>query len=185
MADTELSNLRGVRQLLAGGDVLSPQHVQKVLQTLPDCDLINGYGPTENTTFTCCQTLRADSSGRSVPIGRPISNTQVFVLSEEMEPVPIGVPGELFIGGDGLARGYVHDPSATAEKFLPNPFAADPGERLYRTGDQVRYRPDGSLEFLGRLDHQVKVRGYRVELGDIEFALSKQSRLRSVWSRPK
>ena len=172
MADTELSNLRGVRQLLAGGDVLSPQHVQKVLQTLPDCDLINGYGPTENTTFTCCQTLRADSSGRSVPIGRPISNTQVFVLSEEMEPVPIGVPGELFIGGDGLARGYVHDPSATAEKFLPNPFAADPGERLYRTGDQVRYRPDGSLEFLGRLDHQVKVRGYRVELGDIEFALS-------------
>jgi aspartate racemase len=173
MVDTDLNNLRGVRQLLAGGDVLSRPHVQKVINTLRDCVLINGYGPTENTTFTCCQTLNDDSIGRSVPIGRPISNTQVYVLSEHLEPVPVGVPGELFVGGDGLARGYLHDPCATAEKFLPNPFATEPGERLYRTGDQVRYRLDGSLEFLGRLDHQVKVRGYRVELGDIEFALSR------------
>ncbi|HZI47045.1 MAG TPA: amino acid adenylation domain-containing protein, partial [Pyrinomonadaceae bacterium] len=172
MVDTDLNDLRGVRQLIAGGDVLSPSHVQKVLDTLPNCVLINGYGPTENTTFTCCQTIKTESLDRSVPIGHPICNTQVYVLSEAMEPVPVGVPGELFIGGEGLARGYLHDPSATAEKFLPNPFAAEPGERLYRTGDQVRYRLDGSLEFLGRLDHQVKVRGYRVELGEIEFALS-------------
>ncbi|HEX6719581.1 MAG TPA: amino acid adenylation domain-containing protein [Pyrinomonadaceae bacterium] len=172
MADTGLRSLRGVRQLLAGGDVLSTPHVQKAIEALPNCQLINGYGPTENTTFTCCQRLKVDTISQSVPIGHPVSNTQVYVLSEDLQPVPIGVPGELFIGGDGLARGYLHDPSATAEKFQPNPFATEPGERLYRTGDQVRYRIDGSLEFLGRLDHQVKVRGYRVELGDVEFALS-------------
>jgi aspartate racemase len=171
MVDTELNSLRGVRQLIAGGDVLSPSHIEKAIRSLVNCQLINGYGPTENTTFTCCAPLAVENIGRSVSIGKPISNTQVYVLSREMEPVPVGVPGELFIGGDGLARGYLHDPSATAEKFVPNPFARERGERLYRTGDQVRYRPDGSLEFLGRLDHQKKIRGYRVELAEIEFAL--------------
>ena len=175
MADNELDHLQGVRQLLAGGDVLSAPHVRKVTKALRNCRLINGYGPTENTTFTCCQTLTSFDTGRSVPIGRPISNTQVYVLSEAMEPVPAGVAGELFIGGDGLARGYLHDPHATAQKFLPNPFATQPGERLYRTGDLVKYRRDGSLEFLGRLDQQVKVRGYRVELGEIEFALAQHA----------
>jgi amino acid adenylation domain-containing protein len=171
IADTELNNLSGVKQLIAGGDVLSPAHVEKVAQTLVNCQLINGYGPTENTTFTCCGTLKAGSVDRSVPIGRPISNTQVYVLSDELEPVPVGVPGELFVGGDGLARGYLQDPSATAERFVPNPFAGEPGERLYRTGDEVRYRADGSLEFLGRLDHQLKIRGYRIEAGEIETQL--------------
>jgi len=171
MVDTELNSLRGVRRLIAGGDVLSAPHVEKAARTLVDCQLVNGYGPTENTTFTCCEILKSEDIGRSVSIGRPISNTQVYVLSPEMKPVPVGVPGELFIAGDGLARGYLDDPSATAEQFVPNPFAVEPGERLYRTGDQVRYRRDGSLEFLGRLDHQVKIRGYRIELGDIEFAM--------------
>ena len=178
MVDTELDNLQGVRELIAGGDVLSAPHVRKVTKTLRNCRLVNGYGPTENTTFTCCQTLTSADTGRSVPIGRPIANTQVYVLSDEMEPVPVGVPGELFIGGDGLARGYLHDPAATAEKFRPNPFATAPGERLYRTGDLVKYRRDGSLEFLGRLDQQVKVRGYRVELGEIEFALAQHGDVR-------
>ena len=178
MVENELNNLQGVRELIAGGDVLSPPHVRKVTKTLRNCRLINGYGPTENTTFTCCQTLTSFDAGRSVPIGRPISNSQVYVLSDEMEPVPVGVPGELFIGGDGLARGYLHDPSSTAEKFLPNPFATNAGERLYRTGDLVKYRRDGSLEFLGRLDRQVKVRGYRVELGEIEFALAQHGDVR-------
>jgi len=178
MVDHDLHNLQGVRELLAGGDVLSASHVRKVTRTLRNCRLINGYGPTENTTFTCCQTLTPFDTGRSVPIGRPISNTQVYVLSDEMEPVPAGVSGELFIGGDGLARGYLHDPSSTADKFLPNPFATTPGERLYRTGDLVKYRRDGSLEFLGRLDQQVKVRGYRVELGEIEFALAQHRDVR-------
>jgi aspartate racemase len=172
MVDNELHHLQGVRELLAGGDVLSAPHVRKVTRTLRNCHLINGYGPTENTTFTCCQRLTSFDTGRSVPIGRPISNTQVYVLSDELEPVPAGVVGELFIGGEGLARGYLHDPSATAEKFLPNPFSTEPGERLYRTGDLVKYRRDGSLEFLGRRDQQVKVRGYRIELGEIEFALA-------------
>ncbi|HEX7294905.1 MAG TPA: amino acid adenylation domain-containing protein, partial [Pyrinomonadaceae bacterium] len=171
MVDTELESLNGVRQLLAGGDVLSPTHVQKVTQMLPGCELINGYGPTENTTFTCCEKLSPGSIRGSVPIGRPISNTQVYVLSDQMEPVPVGVPGELFVGGDGVARGYLHDPATTAERFVPDPFAGAYGERLYRTGDRVRYRADGSLEFLGRLDHQVKIRGYRIEAGEIESQL--------------
>jgi len=110
-----------------------------------------------------------------VPIGKPIANTEVYVLSNDLQPVPVGVAGELFIGGDGLARGYFEAADATAEKFLPNPFARKPGERIYRTGDQVRYRHDGSIEFLGRLDQQVKVRGYRIELGEIELALSQHA----------
>jgi aspartate racemase len=170
MVDTELKSLRGVRQLIAGGDVLSPTHVDKVARSL-SCQLINGYGPTENTTFTCCEKLTAGSVHGSVPIGKPISNTQVYVLTSDLEPVPVGVPGELFVGGDGLARGYLHDPATTAERFLPNPFASERGERLYRTGDRVRYRDDGSLEFLGRLDHQVKIRGYRIEAAEIETEL--------------
>src|SRR5215213_67368 len=124
------------------------------------------------TTFTCCERVTANSVGHSVPIGRPIANTEVYVLSSDMQLVPVGVAGELFIGGDGLARGYLDAADATAEKFVPNPFARQPGERLYRTGDQVRYGADGSIEFLGRLDQQVKVRGYRIELGEIELALS-------------
>jgi thioesterase domain-containing protein/acyl carrier protein len=133
---------------------------------------MNGYGPTENTTFTCCARVTSNRIGHSVPIGRPIANTKVYVLSSDMQTVPVGVAGELFIGGDGLARGYLDAADATAEKFLPNPFARKPGERLYRTGDQVRYHSDGSLEFLGRLDQQVKIRGYRIELGEIELAIS-------------
>src|ERR1051326_3676499 len=151
MVDTELQSLRGVKQLIAGGDVLSAAHVEKASQSLVNCDLINGYGPTENTTFTCCERLGTGIAHGSMPIGRPISNTKVYVLSSEMEPVPAGVPGELFIAGEGLARGYLNDPATTAERFVPNPFAGGRGERLYRTGDQVRYRVDGSLEFLGRL----------------------------------
>src|SRR6185436_5242197 len=107
--------------------------------------------------------LPADS--RTVPIGRPISNTVVYVLDSHEQPVPVGVPGELYIGGDGLARGYFNDPELTARKFVPHPLAGHSGKRLYRTGDRVRYRPDGVLEFMGRLDHQVKIRGFRVEPG--------------------
>src|SRR5215212_7985764 len=172
MVDSELEKLQGVRQLLAGGDVLSVPHVETAARKLAGCRVINGYGPTENTTFTCCERVTANSVGHSVPIGRPIANTEVYVLSSDMQLVPVGVAGELFIGGDGLARGYLDAADATAEKFLPNPSARQPGERLYRTGDQVRYRSDGSIEFLGRLDQQVKIRGYRIELGEIELALS-------------
>ena len=130
--------------------MLSPSHVERVRQALPACQLINGYGPTENTTFTCCYPVPHDQPvGATVPIGRPIANTQVYVLDEQRRPVPIGVPGELYAGGDGLAFGYHQRPELTAERFVPNPFG--PGH-FYRTGDQVRYRTDGVIGFLGRID---------------------------------
>ncbi len=173
MVDTRLSDLRGLRELLAGGDVLSPAHVRRVLEGLPGCRVINGYGPTENTTFTCCHALeRADDVGATVPIGRPIANTSVYVLDQRLEPVPAGVAGELYTGGDGVARDYLGRPDLTAERFVPDPFAEQAGARLYRTGDFVRFRADGTLEFLGRRDAQVKVRGFRIELGEVEAALA-------------
>ncbi len=131
------------------------------------------YGPTEDTTYST-YTLRLPDAPAT--IGRPISNTQVYILDERREPVPVGVAGELYIGGDGLARGYLNRPELTAEKFLANPFA-EPGSRLYRTGDLARYLPDGNIEFLGRIDHQVKIRGFRIELGEIESVLGQHPRV--------
>jgi aspartate racemase len=174
MVDQQIESLQGVRQLLAGGEALSVPHVTKALRDLPDCQLINGYGPTENTTFTCCHRIPASwPGGQSVPIGRPIANTQVFILDKHFEPTPIGVPGELWIGGDGLADGYFNRPELTSEKFVANPFS-DPGgrTRLYRSGDLARWLPDGTIEFLGRIDEQLKIRGYRVEPGEIQAALA-------------
>ncbi len=179
MADDQLDGLRGVRQLLTGGDVLSVPQVKKVLQKLEGGVLINGYGPTENTTFTCCHRITArDADARSIPIGRPVANTQVFVLDEYHQPVPVGVPGELYTGGDGLALGYVDRPELTAEKFIAHPFSPEPDARLYRTGDLVRWRADGVIEFIGRMDLQVKIRGFRVELGEIETVLSRHPAVR-------
>ncbi len=164
--------LRGVSQLLAGGDVLSAAHVRRALAALPGTTLINGYGPTENTTFTTTHPLRDPAEvGETVPVGRPIANTTVHLLDGDLRPVPAGVAAELYTGGDGLARGYRGRPELTAERFVPDPLAASPGERLYRTGDLARWRPDGVLELLGRRDRQVKIRGFRVEPGEVEAAL--------------
>src|SRR5205807_2220215 len=129
--------------------------------------LFNAYGPTETTV---CATM-ARLSGEAPTIGQPIANTQVYVLNQEMQPVPIGVGGELWIGGAGLARGYLNRPGLTGERFVPNPFSAEPGGRLYRTGDRVRWREDGNLEYMCRMDEQVKIRGYRVEPGEIAALL--------------
>jgi amino acid adenylation domain-containing protein len=174
-------SLAPVKQLMIGGERLSVSHVKRALEVLPETTLVNGYGPTESTTFACCfclpRSLEQDS--RSIPIGRPIGNTQVYLLDANLNPVPIGVVGELCIGGDGLARGYINQPDLTAEKFVPNPFG-DPGTRLYRTGDLARYRADGRIEFLGRCDDQIKIRGYRVELGEIERVLRQQPSLRDA-----
>jgi amino acid adenylation domain-containing protein len=170
MAENRLDDMTGLRNLLAGGDVLSPRHVRRVQQAMPECRMINGYGPTENTTFTCCGVINELRDGAPVPIGRPIDNTQVYLLDRNLQPVPIGAAGELYTGGDGLAHGYLGNPEMTAEKFIPNPFGA-PGTRLYRTGDLARYLPDGNIVFLGRLDFQVKIRGFRIELGEIQSAL--------------
>jgi amino acid adenylation domain-containing protein len=181
MVDHQLEQLKSVRQLLAGGDVLSASHVQRVARELPGCQLINGYGPTENTTFTCCYRIPSGWQGHSVPIGRPISNTKVYVLDKNLAPVAIRVPGELCIGGDGLARGYWQRPELTLEKFVPDPLDSKrPPGRLYRTGDLVRWRTDGQLEFLGRIDQQVKIRGFRVEPGETEAALVKHPAVRAA-----
>jgi amino acid adenylation domain-containing protein len=181
MVEQHLAGLAGVAHLLAGGDVLSPPHVRRVLAELPGCEVINGYGPTENTTFTTTFRMRSvDEVADPVQIGRPIANTQAYVLDADFQPVPAGVCGELFAGGEGLARGYLRRPDLTAERFLPHPFSERPGARLYRTGDIARHRVDGTIEFLGRDDHQVKIRGYRIELGEIEAVLARHPEVRET-----
>ncbi|HSK80756.1 MAG TPA: amino acid adenylation domain-containing protein, partial [Thermoanaerobaculia bacterium] len=173
MVESRLSGLAGVSQLLAGGDVLSPEPVRRALSGLPGTTVINGYGPTENTTFTACHRMRDPGEVETpVPIGAPIANTRVHLLDRSLKPVPVGVPGELFAGGDGVARGYRGRPDLTAERFVPDPFGAEPGSRLYRTGDLARWRPSGRIEFLGRADRQVKIRGFRIEPAEIEAALA-------------
>ncbi|MBO1350491.1 MAG: amino acid adenylation domain-containing protein [Hormoscilla sp. GUM202] len=174
IVDDDAEALLGIGQLLTGGEALSVAHVRKAMEYLPSVQIINGYGPTENTTFTCCYQIDRllGESVQSIDIGRPIGNTQVYILDNYLQPVPIGVPGELYIGGAGLARGYLNRPSLTLSSFIPNPFSDEPGARLYKTGDMARYRRDGNIEFLGRIDNQVKIRGFRIELGEIEATLA-------------
>ena len=178
--DTAPEALSPVRQLLVGGEALSVSHVRRAIALLPNTALINGYGPTEGTTFTCCYRIprELDDGIATIPIGRPIGNTKVYILDASLNPVPVGVPGELHIGGDGLARGYINQPELTAEKFITNPFLDDPNARLYKTGDRVRYWHDGNIEFLGRSDLQIKLRGYRIELGEIEAVLKQHGAVR-------
>ena len=175
--------LTPVRHVIAGGERLSTRHVRKALELLPGIRWVNGYGPTETTTFATTHEIRREdppTADEPIPIGRPIANTQCLVLDRNLQPVPIGVPGELWIGGDGVALGYLGDPVTTSEKFVPLPIGPRPGERWYRTGDWVRWRPDGGLDFLGRMDRQVKLRGFRIELGEIEVALSHHPALQGV-----
>jgi aspartate racemase len=179
MVDHRLEALSPLRQLLAGGDVLSAAHVRKLRTALPQVRLINGYGPTENTTFSCCYTVSEDP-GDKVPIGTAINGTSTYVLDDERRCVADGESGELYVGGLGLARGYLNRPELTAEKFVPNPFDDRPGSRLYRTGDRVRRRPDGNLEFLGRADRQVKINGKRVELDEIEATVRRSGLVRDA-----
>jgi amino acid adenylation domain-containing protein len=181
MVDERLEDLRPLRYLLAGGDSLSVPHVQKLLKELKNTQLINGYGPTENTTFTCCYAItRVAQLGGTVPIGRPIANSQVYILDRKLQPVPIGVSGELYIGGDGLSQGYLYNSTLTAEKFIANPFDRSNSEYLYRTGDLAKYRADGNIDFLGRTDFQVKIRGFRIELNEIEAVLAQHQDVREV-----
>ncbi|MFF0477781.1 amino acid adenylation domain-containing protein [Streptomyces sp. NPDC004284] len=171
--DAGSEDLPRLRYLVAGGDVLSPSHVDRVRAALPAVTVVNGYGPTENTTFTCCHPVTEAVGDGPVPIGRPIGGTEVYVLDEDLSPVPPGSTGELYAGGSGLARGYHAQAGLTAERFLPNPFSPVPGARMYRTGDLARVRDDGGLEFLGRADAQVKIRGHRVEPGEAEAAVER------------
>ena len=185
--------LKPLKQLLAGGDVLSISHVRKALEAMPSLRLVNGYGPTEGTTFTCCHTITlASLDGDTVPIGRPISNTRVYILDGQGAPVPAGVPGQLHAAGDGLALGYWRAPELTAAKFIELDLGPAGKERLYRTGDTARYRADGTILFQGRTDNQVKIRGFRVELGEIEAAAERVPGVRAAivsarpdWSGPE
>ena len=162
-----------LKYMIFGGDTADPRAVHRVLGEGRPEHLVNAYGPTENTTFTTWYDAQeSDIGARMIPIGQPLSNTEVWVLDQQSRMVPVGVPGELCIGGDGLARGYIRRPELTAEKFVPHPYSRNAGARLYRTGDLVRYREDGNIEFLKRMDQQVKVRGFRVELGEIESTLN-------------
>lgn len=173
MVDEHLEDLKGLRHILAGGDVLSVPHVRRALAELGPGVLINGYGPTENTTFTCCHAINSEKDlTPRIPIGTPLHNTTVHILDSGMKPVGVGETGELYTGGAGVALGYWGNPELTAERFVKDPFSNKANAKLYRTGDLVRWLPDGSIDFIGRADGQVKVRGFRIELGEIENAIS-------------
>ncbi|HEY8974858.1 MAG TPA: amino acid adenylation domain-containing protein, partial [Burkholderiaceae bacterium] len=172
VVDDDPLHLKGLRQLLIGGEALSVPHVRRLLDALPEVDLINGYGPTECTTFAATLHIPRDipADARAVPIGRPINDTHAFIVGPAMELLPRGCVGKLYVGGRGVALGYLNRPELTAERFVASPFAA--GERLYDTGDLARWLPDGTIDFLGRADQQVKIRGFRIELGEIETVIA-------------
>jgi amino acid adenylation domain-containing protein len=170
-----------VRVLVVGGEALSNETLSLWRNNAPQTRLINEYGPTETVVGCCVYEVSGDDPPTgAVPIGRPIANTEIYVLDGQLRPVALGVAGELYIGGDGLARGYLDHPDLTAEKFIPHPYAASGGARLYRTGDLARLRADGEIEYLGRTDHQVKVRGYRIELGEIEAVIRQHPEISEV-----
>jgi acyl-coenzyme A synthetase/AMP-(fatty) acid ligase/acyl carrier protein len=171
LQDAEVESCTTLRDVFCSGEALSYELQQRFFECT-GAALHNLYGPTEASIDVTAWECRRDSNRKVVPIGRPIANTQIYVLDRYLEPVPIGVVGEICVGGEGLARGYLNQPDLTAEKFIYHSFDGGPGQRLYRTGDLGRYLPDGNIEYLGRTDNQVKVRGFRIELGEIEAVLA-------------
>jgi amino acid adenylation domain-containing protein len=172
------------RRLVLGGEASRPHWVEELRQLAPECRIMNHYGPTETTvgvlTYAASEAHPQHASAATLPLGRPLPNTQVYVLDQHLRPTPQGVTGELYIGGAGVTRGYLGRPELTAERFIPDPFSTEPGARLYRTGDLARHLPGGDIEFLGRSDNQVKIRGFRVELGEIEAALVEHADVREA-----
>jgi len=167
--------------LIIGGEALFGKSLAFWQRYAPHTRLINEYGPTETVVGCCVYQIPPQTTlSGAVPIGRPIANTQLYLLDPYLKPVPIGIPGELYIGGAGVARGYLDRPELTAQRFIPNPFGEEPGTRLYKTGDLARYRSDGNLEYLGRVDHQVKLRSFRIELGEIEAVLTQHAAVREA-----
>ncbi|MFC0210899.1 non-ribosomal peptide synthase/polyketide synthase [Paenibacillus chartarius] len=179
LVDLNIDCLRHVRKVLFGGERISVSHARRALHELGPNKLIHVYGPTESTVFATFYGInKIEEHAVNVPIGRPISNTSVYIVGAGNQLQPVGVAGELCVAGDGLARGYLNRPELTADKFAANPFA--PGERMYRTGDLARWLPDGSIEYIGRIDQQVKIRGFRIELGEIEALLAKTADVREA-----
>ncbi|HEV7514943.1 MAG TPA: amino acid adenylation domain-containing protein, partial [Thermoanaerobaculia bacterium] len=179
LEEQSLAGCDSLRTVMVGGEALPPDLPAR-FHAQSEADIFNRYGPTETTISITSWRCERGWEGRTVPIGRPMARTEVYVLDRALQPLPMGVAGELCIGGVGLARGYLNRPEGTAEKFVPQPFASAPGARLYRSGDLVRFRPDGAIEFVGRTDSQVKIRGFRVELGEIEAALAQHPGLDQV-----
>jgi amino acid adenylation domain-containing protein len=174
MAAVEPTAFGTMRFLVVGGDKVDPGAARKVLAAASPEHLVNGYGPTECTTFSVCHWIEnVEETANSIPIGRPISNSEAYILDDDLQPVPVGVTGDLYLGGDGLARGYLNRPELTAERFISHPFDTTEGAKLYKTGDRAQFLDDGLIDFLGRKDHQVKFHGFRIELGEIEVALRK------------
>jgi amino acid adenylation domain-containing protein len=173
IVDEEPTALASLEQLLVGGEALSVQHIRLAWDHLAGVEIINAYGPTEVTVFACSYQISKEPevTATSIPIGRPIGNTQAYVLDRNLQPVPIGTTGELYLGGPGVARGYRNRPELTAQRFITDPFGKEPNARLYKTGDLARFLADGNIDFLGRVDDQVKIRGFRIELGEIEATL--------------
>jgi len=183
MASSHPEQILPRQRLVLGGDASSWDLVEKIQALATDCLILNHYGPTEATVGTITYRVEKDQRDYrswTLPLGRPLANTQIYLLNRHLQPVPMGVPGELHIGGAGLARGYLNRPDLTEEKFIPNPFSNEPRTRLYKTGDLARYLPDGNIEFLGRIDHQVKIRGFRIELGEIEVMLAQHPAVRET-----
>ena len=176
LIDDNIEIFKGLNTVLLGGEKLSPKHIQKLRTQYPNLQIINGYGPTENTTFSLTYDIKEVSD--SIPIGKPISNSSVYILNEKQQLQPIGVVGEIYLGGDGLAKGYLNDPDKTADKFVNNPFVN--GETIYKSGDLGMWLPDGNVLYMGRNDNQVKIRGHRIELGEIEQVLQKQDTIAQV-----
>jgi amino acid adenylation domain-containing protein len=174
LADNNPEVFEGLKTILVGGEKLSEHHIEKIRDQYPELQLINGYGPTENTTFSL--TYAINDSRNPIPIGRPLNNRKAYILTASGGLSPVGGTGEIYLGGAGLARGYLNNAALTTEKFIVDPFSNEPGARLYKTGDLGRWLPDGNIEYLGRIDDQVKIRGYRIELGEIESILN-QSKL--------
>jgi amino acid adenylation domain-containing protein len=178
--DTMPEALLEVKQLIIGGEALSVSHVRRALNLLPQTQIINGYGPSECTVFTACYVIpkQLAQNVNSIPIGKPIGDRKVYLLDRNLQRVPIGIPGEVYIGGASVARGYLNQPMLTHQKFIDNPFVD--GDTLYKTGDLVSRLNDGNLEFLGRIDNQVKIRGFRIELGEIETVLTNYPEIREA-----
>jgi amino acid adenylation domain-containing protein/non-ribosomal peptide synthase protein (TIGR01720 family) len=171
------------QRLILGGEAATWDLIKQVRELAPECKILNHYGPTETTVGVLTypvEEVSTDTLSNTVPLGRPLANTQIYLLDNYCQPVPLGVVGEIYIGGDNVARGYINQPELTNERFIPNPFSSEPDARLYKTGDLGRYQSDGNLEFFGRIDDQVKIHGYRIELGEIEAILRQHSQVREV-----